>query len=177
MDDLAHRIEGERAYLLRYARLQLRDAAAAEDVVQETLLAALSGAYAGRSSLRTWLTGILKHKIVDALRRSSREETLPEDETGFDALFNASGHWVDPPRAWPDPDGALESREFYRVLEECLQRLPAKTARAFMMREHLGLETAEICKELALTATHCWVLLHRARLALRECLQMNWFSR
>lgn len=179
MEDLALRIEAERAYLLRYARLQLRDAAAAEDAVQDTLLAALSGAdgFAGRSSLRTWLTGILKHKIVDAVRRSSREEPLPDGDDGLEGLFDASGHWVDPPRAWPDPAGALQTREFLSKLEDCLQRLPARTARAFMLREHLGLETGEICKALAVTPTHCWVLLHRARLALRECLQMNWFGK
>jgi RNA polymerase sigma-70 factor (ECF subfamily) len=180
MKDFRADLEGQRAYLLRYASLQLRDPAAAEDAVQETLLAALAGeaSFAGRSNLRTWLTGILKHKIVDAIRRASREQPLPDDEDGgLDALFDARGHWIDPPRAWPEPDGALQSREFFARLEECLARLPKKTARAFLMREHLGLETGEICKELSVTATHCWVLLHRARLALRECLQMNWFAR
>ena len=181
MKSFADRVQDERPYLLRYASLQLRDAAAAEDAVQEALLAALKGeaSFAGRSNLRTWLTGILKHKIVDAIRRTgtqtAREVPLPEE--GLDALFDQSGHWLSPPQAWPDPDAALESSQFYAVLEECLERLPAKTARAFMLREHLGLETPEICKELAVTSTHCWVLLHRARLALRECLQMNWFGK
>lgn len=179
MKDFRIEVEGERAYLLRYARLQLRDAAAAEDAVQETLLAALAGekGFAGRSNLRTWLTGILKHKIVDAIRRASREQSLPEDDDGLDGLFDERGHWVDPPQAWRDPDASLQTQQFFARLEECLERLPAKTARAFMMREHLGLETGEICKELAVTPTHCWVLLHRARLALRECLQMNWFGK
>jgi RNA polymerase sigma-70 factor (ECF subfamily) len=179
MKDFRIEVEGERAYLLRYARLQLRDAAAAEDAVQETLLAALAGerGFAGRSNLRTWLTGILKHKIVDAIRKASREQPLPEDDDGLDGLFDERGHWVEPPQAWRDPGASLETQQFFGKLEECLERLPAKTARAFLMREHMGLETGEICKELALTPTHCWVLLHRARLALRECLQMNWFSK
>jgi RNA polymerase sigma-70 factor (ECF subfamily) len=179
MKDFRTEVEGERAYLLRYARLQLRDRAAAEDAVQETLLAALAGekGFAGRSNLRTWLTGILKHKIVDAIRKASREQPLPEDEDGLDGLFDQRGHWVDPPQAWRDPDASLQTQQFFARLEECLERLPAKTARAFMMREHMGLETGEICKELAVTPTHCWVLLHRARLALRECLQMNWFGK
>ncbi len=179
MNDFRTEVEGERAYLLRYASLQLRDRAAAEDAVQETLLAALAGekSFGGRSNLRTWLTGILKHKIVDAIRRSAREQALPEDDDGLDRLFDASGHWIDPPQEWRDPDATLQTRQFFVRLEECLARLPARTARAFMMREHLGLETAEICKELGVTATHCWVLLHRARLALRECLQMNWFAK
>ena len=179
MKDFRSGLAAERAYLLRYARLQLRDAALAEDAVQETLAAALAGeaAYAGRSNLRTWLTGILKHKIVDAIRKGAREQPLPEDDSALDALFDASGHWIDPPREWRDPGGALESEQFYAALEACLERLPGKTARAFMMREHLGLETGEICKELAVTPTHCWVLLHRARLALRACLQMTWFAK
>jgi len=179
MKDFRTEVEAQRPYLLRYASLQLRDRAAAEDAVQETLLAALAGekGFAGRSNLRTWLTGILKHKIIDTIRKAGREQPLPEGEDGLDALFDRSGHWIEPPQAWRDPDASLQTQQFFAALEECLGRLPAKTARAFMMREHMGLETGEICKELAVTPTHCWVLLHRARLALRECLQMNWFGK
>jgi RNA polymerase sigma-70 factor, ECF subfamily len=179
MKDFRSRVEQERPYLLRYARLQLRDAHAAEDAVQETLLAALAGeaGFAGRSNLRTWLTGILKHKIVDALRRVSREAPLGEDESEPDPLFDERGHWRDAPSAWEDPDAALEQKEFLAALERCLAGLPQKSARAFMMREHLGFETGEICKELGVTPTHCWVLLYRARMALRECLQQNWFAK
>ena len=175
--DFRTRVEGERAYLLRYASLQLRDRHAAEDAVQETLVAALAGeaGFAGRSNLRTWLTGILKHKIVDAIRRARRD--APAEEQDFDVLFDATGHWREPPAAWPDPGASLEQKEFFAVLEECLARLPARTAQCFMMREHLGFETADICKELGLTPTHCWVLLYRARMALRECLQANWFRK
>ena len=180
MDDFRSRVERERAYLLRYASLQLRDPHAAEDAVQETLLAALAGeaSFAGRSNLRTWLTGILKHKIIDAIRRLIRESAMvPADPGEFDALFTGNGHWVDPPGAWTDPDAALEQKRFFAALEACLGRLPQKIAQAFMMREHLGLETGEICKELAITPTHCWVLLYRARMALRECLNKEWFGK
>jgi RNA polymerase sigma-70 factor (ECF subfamily) len=182
MNDFRSRVEGERAYLLRYASLQLRDGHAAEDAVQETLLAALAGeaGFAGRSNLRTWLTGILKHKIVDAIRRSSREATLlpaDADSSEFDALFDERGHWIDAPGAWADPDASLEQKRFFAALEACLAKLPQKIAQAFMMREHLGLETGEICKELAITPTHCWVLLYRARMALRECLEKDWFRK
>jgi len=169
---------------LRYASLQLRDAAAAEDAVQEALLAALAGEenFAGRSNLRTWLTGILKHKIVDAIRRQTRErpasELEPEgDEGEFDALFDRRGHWQEAPDAWEQPEGALGQKQFLAALEACLRALPQRTAQAFMMREHLGLETPEICKELGITTTHCWVMLHRARMALRLCLQENWFRK
>jgi RNA polymerase sigma-70 factor (ECF subfamily) len=181
-DDLQDRIQAERPYLLRYASLQLRDRDAAEDAVQETLLAALTGAsgFAGRSNLRTWLTGILKHKIVDHIRRASREPAAPDpgegDESDFDALFDQRGHWVDPPRAWDNPEGALEQGRLRAVLEECLKGLPARTAQAFMMREHLGLDTPELCKALGVTPTHSWVLLYRARMALRLCLEKNGFG-
>jgi len=182
MNDFRSRVEAERAYLLRYASLQLRDRHAAEDAVQETLLAALAGeaGFGGRSNLRTWLTGILKHKIIDAIRRTgsetAREVTVGSAEE-FDALFDERGHWLEMPSAWTNPDASLEQSQFFRALEECLAGLPAKTAQAFMMREHLGLETGEICKELEVTATHCWVLLYRARMALRLCLETNWFGK
>ena len=178
MEDFRSRVERERPYLLRYASLQLRDAHAAEDAVQETLLAALAGeaGFGERASLRTWLTGILKHKIIDAIRRASREApAASEDE--FDALFDQRGHWLEMPGAWAAPDASLEQQRFFAALEACLKRLPHKIAQAFMMREHLGFETDEICKELAITPTHCWVLLYRARMALRECLNKEWFGK
>jgi len=182
-DDFRSRLEALRPYLLRYASLQLRDAAAAEDCVQEALAAALAGetGFAGRADLRTWATGILKHKIVDHVRRQAREPALPDSgEEAFDdfeGLFAKNGHWLERPVAWSEPDGALEQQQFFRALQLCLERLPARTARAFMMREHLGLETAEICKDLGITPTHCWVLLYRARMTLRECLQQTWFGK
>jgi RNA polymerase sigma-70 factor (ECF subfamily) len=182
--DFRTQVENLRPYLLRYATLQLRNPEAAEDAVQEALVAALSGeaSFAGRSNLRTWLTGILKHKIVDTIRRQSRERPLAADDPDggtaeFDALFDETGHWADPPDPWEQPEGALAQKQFLAALEQCLRDLPERTAQAFMMREHLGLETAEICKELALTPTHLWVLLYRARMALRLCLEMNWFKK
>jgi RNA polymerase sigma-70 factor (ECF subfamily) len=182
--DFRSQVEALRPYLLRYARLQLRDAAAAEDAVQEALLAALGAesSFGGRSNLRTWLTGILKHKIVDTIRRQAREPVqAPADGDGdpaeFDALFDQRGHWAEAPDAWDQPEGALQQKQFLAALEACLRALPERTARAFMMREHLGLDTSEICKELGITATHCWVMLHRARMALRACLDMNWFGK
>jgi len=181
--DFRTQVEGLRPYLLRYATLQLRDAASAEDAVQEALVAALAGEsnFAGRSNLRTWLTGILKHKIVDTIRRQSRERPAATDADAttaeFDALFDDSGHWAEPPDPWAQPEGALAQKQFLAALEQCLRDLPERTAQAFIMREHLGLETAEICKELAVTPTHLWVMLYRARMALRQCLQMNWFDK
>ena len=171
-----------RPTLLRFAMLQLRDAAAAEDVVQETLLSALEGksAFAGRSQLKTWAVSILRNKIVDHLRRGSREGTLAiVDEQGdedFDALFDGSGHWQEAPGDWGDPSAVLEQHRFYDVLELCMQALPENLARVFTMREVLGFETEEICKELRMSSSNCWVVLYRARMRLRECLQLRWFS-
>lgn len=177
-------IERERDYLLRYALLQLRDPVQAEDAVQETLLAAVEGAarFSGRSALRTWLTGILKHKIIDQFRRNGREQPLagPGDERPeadiVDALFAADGHWREFPAEWGNPATALENSRFWTAFELCAQRLPARTARVFMMREVMEMTTEEICQELNITATNCWVMLHRARLTLRECLDTTWFA-
>lgn len=179
----AQAIEAEGAYLLRYAQLQLRNPAQAEDAVQETLLAAIEGIarFSGKSSLRTWLTGILKHKIIDQLRRSAREQAFDVDDDraeaeAIDALFAGDGHWRGMPSDWGNPDAALENSRFRAAFELCLQRLPERSARVFTMREVMDMSTGEICQELQITPTNCWVMLHRARLTLRECLELNWFD-
>jgi RNA polymerase sigma-70 factor (ECF subfamily) len=181
--DFASRCNSHRGYLLRVAVLQLRDSDLAEDVVQDTLVAALQGAdgFSGRSSLKTWLTGILKHKIIDAIRRKTREASVaPLDEEtqleDMDALFDDSGHWENPPADWGDPEVALSRAQFMDMMQFCLEKLPPNTARVFMMREVMELESAEICKELAITSTNLWVILYRARMALRQCLEQNWFA-
>lgn len=173
----------QRGYLLRYAMLQLRDPYLAEDVVQETLMVAIESGdqFAAQSSVRTWLIGILKHKILDLLRKRKREPelNLPDGEEGndlLDTLFKNNGHWATPPVTWASPEQSLENHYFWQVFEQCNQRMPLNTARAFMMREFMEMSTEEICQELAISTTNCWVLLHRARLALRECLDMNWFE-
>lgn len=174
-----------RPYLLRYALLQLRDQDLAEDAVQETLLAALEGnaRFSGKSTHKTWLTGILKHKIIDHIRRQSREQPLVAGDSdaseaeAVDALFLENGHWRQRPSDWGDPDKALENKAFMAVFEQCAKNMPAKTARAFMMREVMELDTTDICKELDVSTTNCWVILHRARLSLRECLEMKWFGK
>lgn len=177
-------LERQRGYLMRVARLQLRDAALAEDVVQDALAAAIaaSGGFSGKSSVKTWLTGILKHKIVDAIRRKQREpiaaSSLDEeaDLEDFDGLFRRSGAWDAPPADWGDPEHSLRQQQFFEVMQVCLDRLPPNTARVFVMREVLELSSEEICKELTITANNLWVILYRARMSLRECLEASWFS-
>ncbi len=172
-----------RPQLVRFAFLQLRDRAQAEDAVQDALIAVLEKpeAFGGQSSLRTYVTGILKFKIIDCLRRGLRERQIEcnddhSDDDVIDALFNANGHVRDLPQSWGDPAKTLEQKDFFRMLELCLEKLPAKPARVFMMREWLELETDEICLELAISSANVWALLYRARLRLRECLDLNLFG-
>jgi RNA polymerase sigma-70 factor, ECF subfamily len=180
---LHRELEALRPVLVRFAVLQLRNETMAEDVVQDALIAVLEKPerFAGQSSLRTYVTGILKHKIVDAMRASKREFRIDagegeSDADIIDALFKPDGHTVDMPRRWGDPGATLEQKDFFRVLELCLDKLPARTARIFMMREWLELDTHEICKELGISTSNAWVMLYRARVQLRECLDLNWFG-
>jgi len=180
MNELAASLEALRPQLLKFALAQLRNAAWAEDAVSETMLAALEKpqAFAGRSQLRTWLIGILKHKLVDQIRRNCKElsTTGDEGEDIEEALFSADGRWRETPQDWGDPEQSLRQVEFFKVLEACVERLPGQQGRLFMMREWLELDTDEICKLLTITPTNLWVMLHRARLRLRECLQQQWFN-
>ncbi|HEX4797975.1 MAG TPA: sigma-70 family RNA polymerase sigma factor [Burkholderiales bacterium] len=175
-------LERHRPYLMRFALLQLRERSVAEDAVQEALLAAVQGAerFAGQSSVRTWLIGILKHKIIDHIRKAARERAIepPESEGGtedLEAFFGSDGHFMEPPGEWASPERALEERRFFEALERCLRTLPKNTAHAFMMRELDGLGTEEICKELGISPSNCWVMLYRARMSLRACLERTWF--
>ena len=177
MADPAKWLEEHGDYLFRYARRRLFSDELAEDAVQETLLAALKSQekFAGTSSIRTWLTGILKHKIVDSIRVQAREITAPggsgeDDQSDWESLFDQSGHWVETFRDWGDPASELEKSRIRQALDECFRRLKPALAQIFSLRELTGLSNEEICNELNITATNAWVMLHRARLSLRECL-------
>ncbi len=173
-----------RTYLMRFARLQLRNDAWAEDAVSETVLAALAKpqSFGNRSQLKTWLVGILKHKIIDALRHHSREACTLDKHEDSDAdpldfiAFKADGHFSEAPADWGNPEQQTSSRQFFEMLEACSSKLPPVQGRLFLMREWLELSSEEICKELGLTPTNLYVQLHRARLRLRECLELNWFA-
>jgi RNA polymerase sigma-70 factor (ECF subfamily) len=176
-------LEAMRPQLVRFAQLQLRNEALAEDAVQDALMAVLEkpAGFRGQSSLRTYVTGILKFKIVDNLRLAARTRQVDvageqDGDDAIDALFAADGHTREMPRQWGDPDGTLQQQDFFRVLEVCLEKLPEQAARVFMMREWLEFDTGEICKELSMSSSNVWVILYRARLRLRECLDLNWFG-
>lgn len=176
-------------YLFRYAVFRLRDDNAAEDAVQETFLAALKAydQFEGRGSERTWLIGILKHKIVDHFRRIGREAPIgeeadegPEHREFFERPDEWQGHWTNEraPTDWhATPAELMERSDFWKVFSDCLSPLPQRTASAFTLREVDGLASEEICEMLSIKVNNLWVMLHRARLHLRNCLELNWFRR
>ena len=169
-------------YLYSYALSRIKDPTTAEDLVQETLLAALKEqeGFEGRSSLRTWLIAILKHKVVDYLRKRSREQPLDDrepDVDGSDAFFDEKGNWMLRPAKWTtDPTELLEQKEFWEVFTRCLSDLPVRQAQAFQLREMDGLDCSKICNVMEITASNCWVILYRARMNMRHCIQANWFD-
>jgi len=168
--------------LFCYARGRVRNQDVAENLVQETFLAGLKSqaTFSGQSAERTWLIAILKHKIVDHLRQSYREKPVSDlisDEQTIDDFFDQTNHLKKEPRAWSSPpEATLEKTEFWQTIENCLQKLPQWIADAFSLREIENMDTKEICKLLGITPTNLWVMLHRARLQLRECVQINWFE-
>lgn len=169
--------------LFRYAYLRVNSHEIAEDLVQETLLAAVRGydSFEGRSSVKTWLIGILKNKIIDHIRktvRRNKNESLDQEDDVLDRHFNRLGIWTRVLGDWAeDPDEIMERKDFFRVLEGCLGKVPEKGRRAFTLKMLEQVESKEICKILDITASNLWVLLHRCRLSLRECLEKNWAER
>ena len=174
-------------FLYRFTLSRVKEPSIAEDLVQETFLAALKARknFQGRSTARTWLIAILKHKIVDHIRKQVREQTSDKVESIFNAAandpvdtsFNDEGDWRVRPSKWAvDPMKLYEQKEFMDVLYHCLGELPERQAEAFMMREIDGFSTEEICKVLNISATNSWVMLYRARMWLRQCLENNWLN-
>lgn len=171
--------------LYRYALVQLRDPHKAEDAVQETLLAALGARerFSGGASVRTWLIGILKHKVMDQFRRQVREVQLEDpddvaeaDDPADEMDFAPSGHWKNKLSDWGNPEETLERGEFIAFLQRCLDALPQRLAHLFWLREVMEEDTATICKDLAITPNNLWTMLYRARLGLRRCLDSTWLK-
>jgi len=172
--------------MLHFARLQLGNDAEAEDAVQDALVGAIKNArsFRGQAALKTWIIAILKNKIADMLRQRQRHPAIAEaverddDGGGYPAAFNHRGFWrgVSRPRRWGDPEAALHSSQFLATFDACLGCLPARQGRVFMMREIIELSPAEICAETGLSTANVHVILHRARLGLRACLERNWFG-
>jgi RNA polymerase sigma-70 factor (ECF subfamily) len=170
--------------LFRFALLRVKDPHVAEDLVQETFLSALQGIerFKGGSTLRTWLIGILKHKIIDHFRKTTKEisasDLNPWEDDDDKDYFDENGHWKRQLVEWGDsPEGLLENQEFWKIFQSCLSNLPESHRRAFALREVDGVKSEEICKILSITSSNLWVMLHRSRAKLRKCLDANWFQR
>jgi len=181
-------VEEHGDYLFKYAMIRLRDPAKAEDAVQETFLAALKGGrtFQGRSAEKSWLVGILKNKIFDHFRRASRETSFTdlefyqdEDSDRFVDEGLGKGGWIHElgPQEWSAPGASLDSEVFWQTYRDCAGKLPAKVAAVFTLREMDGVESREICRLLGISESNLWVMLHRARMALRRCLETNWFAK
>jgi RNA polymerase sigma-70 factor (ECF subfamily) len=175
-------------YLFKYALMRLRDAAKAEDAVQETFLAALKGGktFAGRSAEKSWLVGILKNKVCDHYRKASREtsftdmEFYSDEESDYfipDGMFKDG--WIHElgPQEWSSHGASLDSEVFWKTFHDCSTKLPKNVAAVFNLREVDGVESKEICTMLNISENNLWVMLHRARMALRRCLETNWFAK
>jgi RNA polymerase sigma-70 factor (ECF subfamily) len=166
-------------YLFRYALSRLRDGDAAEEVVQETFVAALRhvGQYAGKGSERAWLLGILKRKVIDLIRARNRTTSLADEDASdpAESLFDRNGSWQRQVRsAMRTSLDTLEREEFWRILSGCLEGLPRRQADVFVLREMDEQSTEEICNELEITPSNLWVILHRARLQLSNCMKSRW---
>ncbi len=177
-DFLAADIASHRPHLYRYALKELRDPVAADDAVQETFAAALTGQcrFEGRSGTRTWLIGILKHKILDEYRRRAREPRAATgvDEDGHPSAFDLdqleAGAAGEAAAAGYDPEYAAARKRFWGAFSEHLGEMPAQMARAFTLHAIDGRDTEEVCEALGITPGNLWVLLHRARHKLRDAI-------
>jgi len=169
-------------YLYRFALSRIQDPETAQDLVQETFLAALDSKnkFEGRSTERTWLTGILRHKIIDYLQKQVREQSFADIDDlsdGVEEFFDKKGTWKLGPAEWvANPTTLLEQKEFLEIFYRCLSEIGDRLSRAFQLREMDGLSTDEICKLLNITATNYWVTIYRARMRMRYCLEVNWFG-
>lgn len=166
--------------LYSYALMRVHRKELAEDMVQETLLAALQNweTFEGDSSERTWLIGILRHKILDFFRQHRDREQI-NDQAWRTEYFDKKKQWKDKESmvGWEaNPSTLAENKEFWRVLYDCLKELSHVMAQAFVMRELEGMSSEQVCKHLEISQTNLWVRLHRARLQLRRCLELNWFA-
>jgi len=183
-------VEAHADVLYRHALLRVRQPSVAEDLVQETLLAAWNSPAERQErderAERSWLFGILRHKVADHFRKQAREATPYDPATLADleaSQFEGGGwpgtHWssVTGPGVWSQPEASLHQQEFLKALEACTRQLPEKVGQAFLLRELDGHGVREICSTLGVSQNNLFVMLHRARLALRRCLELKWFGR
>ncbi|MCD2174933.1 MULTISPECIES: sigma-70 family RNA polymerase sigma factor [unclassified Rhizobium] len=175
-----------RGQMLKFAILQLSDPVVAEDAVQEALAGALKNVstFAGQAAIKTWVFAILKNKIIDTIRQRQKLAQLAPlvsfdgEADDVDTLFDRRGIWKaqNRPTDWGTPEDNVLGRDFWRVFDACLNHLPAQQGKVFMMREFMDMATADICVDAGVSVSNLNVLLHRARLRLRNCLEKHWFQ-
>jgi RNA polymerase sigma-70 factor (TIGR02943 family) len=166
--------------------MRVSNASVAEDLVQDTFLAGIKALknFRGRSTLKTWLTGILKFKVMDHYRKRNRETTFTQLSSFYEEEenqhFGENGHWLHgdySPAGWsPEQWENVDRQEFMAQFLKCADKLPSKIRQVYLMREVDGIDSKEIIDELGITPQNLWTILHRARMALRKCLQDNWSS-
>jgi len=176
-------IEQYSDYLYNYARIRVHNSEIAEDLVQETFLSALHARknFEGRSTEKTWLTAILKNKIIDHYRKKSRqkEDSYSQKESPYEQEGDFPGQWIESraPKSWDhDTQDLLQNQEFQEIYEQCMGHLPEKQASIFTLKVIEDMPTKDICKDFEITPSNLWVILHRARVQLRECLEKIWIK-
>ena len=169
--------------LYSFALFRVRNPVVAEDLVQDTLLTALTARkrFLGNSSERTWLIGILKHKILDYVRQSAKLSLIStqegDGEAEFEDNFDAAGKWKTAPRSWAEPSRQLELEELQQVMMACVNGLPEGQRTLFVLREIDGFDTESLMSTLGIsTKNNLFVMMSRARERLRQCMQTNWFA-
>lgn len=175
-------VERHGDYLYRFALARVRRAEAAEDLVQEALLAAWRGRarYGGRAAERSWLTAILKRKVIDWLRTAVRDRGRadPGDDGWLDKQFTSGGKWKSGPDEWAfdAPEAGVERGEFWDAVHGCTDKLPARLRDVFVLWHLDERPTDEVCQAAKVTPTNLWVMLHRARHRMWRCLSRNWYG-
>jgi len=174
-------VENYADMLYRYTLVRVKDPDVADELVQVTLFAALKSqhTFAGKSTEKTWLFGILKHKTMDHFRSTKKNINVDITDTDADRIqFDTTGHMTPSPNNWNvDPEKATENKELAQVLAKCMNGLSEKFHRLFVLKEIEGLSSEEICKEFNVKPTNLWVMLHRARNQLKLCMEANWLTK
>ena len=168
-------------YLYNFTISRVNNSDLAKDLVQETFLAGLKSAknFQGKATERTWLVSILKRKIIDHYRKINSKKGQAEVRMDFYDHGENKGSWIEErvPQNWDNTsEKQIEREELRNQLEACIDKLPEKYAIVFRMKTVQEFETEEICKELGITSSNLWVIIHRARTQLRKCMEDNWFN-
>ena len=169
--------------LIQYALPRVRDMVVAEDLVQDTFLSALKGlgSFKGEASEKNWLFAILRNKIADYYRGRKTEIVALEDTVpqGQDSRFRKDGMWErnKRPQPWAEPENPAEHKEMQRIIDWCKEHLKELPKMVFVLKYLEERDSDEICKVLGISPSNYWVLIHRARLQMRECLEKHWLKK